>query len=658
LQKYVEAAKTLDAALGAISENRAASYQKALIYIHYAWLYRSQRKFSESFNYSKKAISAAPSDQNILAAYYLNIGRSLFASGYDISAIVWLEKAEKLLDAENVSSDKIETFRFLSLAWWSKLDYQNALKYAEQCVSLAEQSRFKYKHRRALFDLQTILSESGQERRAAQILARGLKLSEAENDSYQASIFLSSLLLHALDLNDETHASGYLNRLEKIDEKRQFTFEIKLGQAVIAAFQNQPEISDRIFAEIENEEKPSNYTPLYWKLVIAERNQDWVRFIKINQELLDLTTKDNFSSGLPKIHLNFARAYFHLNQPRPSVEHLEKSLQYIEEIRKSENHDLSLSLLENYHDAYRLLAQIKSENAQESFGLADFLKARLLRDRITNAAIKTRFSISPSVRKMLEDSSLKYFSDPSLTTEIEKNEKFVTNSTPDLNLSKPDLSTLDRIPNLNNTAIISYFFTLDKRLMAFVWEKNKPLKSIYLPVSEDEIESAAKEVHLKIKNFIFFKRDGKDLFDKLLKPLSLSAKHFVIVPDKHLWKIPFQALSPDGEKYLIEDKLVSYVPSVSILLDQLKNPKPTRRTIQVFANQSYDNQFLQYVNAEAVNVAGLFNSRPVLNATVADFQRLSDHADTLHFSMHAQVDNDQPLDSFLGSKQSGRTTAV
>ena len=437
LQKYGEAAKTLDSALEAISENRAASYQKALIYIHYAWLYRSQRKFSESFNYSKKAISAAPSDQYILAAYYLNIGRSLFAAGYDISAIVWLEKAEQLLEAESVSSDKIETYRFLSLAWWSKLDYQIALKYAEQCVSLAEHSRFKYKHRRALFDLQTILSESGQERRAAQLLESGLKLSEAENDSYQASIFLSSLLLHALDVNDETHASVYLNRLEKIDEKRQFSFEIKLGRAVIAAFQNQPEVSERIFAEIEDEEKPSNYTPLYWKLVIAERKQDWVRFIKINQELLDLTTKDNFRSGLPKIYLNFARAYYLLNQPRTSSEYLQKSLEYIEEIRNSENYNLSLSLSENYHDAYRLLAQIKSENTQESFELVDFLKARLLKDRIDNAAIKYQPVISPAARKTLEELSLKYIDDDRLAPDIEKNERLMTKAIPDLSLSKP-----------------------------------------------------------------------------------------------------------------------------------------------------------------------------------------------------------------------------
>jgi len=653
LQKYDEAANTLDAALEAISENKTAANQKALIYIHYAWLFRAQRKFSDSLAYSKKAVVAAPGNRYILAAHYLNTGRSLFASGYDMSAIVWLEKAEKLLESESVSSVKIETYRFLSLAWGSKLNYQTALKYAEKCVSLAEKSSFKYKHRQALFDLQTVLSDSGQEKRASQILEKGLKLSEAGNDLYQASIFLSSLLLHALDVGNVERASDYLNKLEKVDEKRQFTFEIKIGRAIIAAFQNQPVVSEKIFAEIEKEEKPSDYPPLYWKITIAEKSQDWNQFIKINQELLDLTTKDNFRSGLPKIYLNFAKGYFRLKQPQKSAEYLQKSLAYIEEIRKSENYNLSLGLSENYHDAYRLLTQIKFENPEESFELADFVKARLLKDRIDNAAIKYKSVISPTVRKTLEELSLKYIDDQSTASEIEGQEKLVTNAVPELNIPKPDLTELDKIPDFDNSAIVSYFFTLDKKLTAFVREKGKPIRITNLPVSETETDALAKTTQQKIKNFIFFKRDGKEIYDKLLKPLNLAANHLIIVPDKSLWKIPFQALSADGEKYLIEDKLISYASSVSVLLEQVKNPKPTRQTLQAFANPSYNNQFLQYVNAEATRVAAVYNSKPVQNATIADFKRNLEEADILHFSMHAQADSEQPLESFLAFRKDG-----
>lgn len=225
-----------------------------------------------------------------------------------------------------------------------------------------------------------------------------------------------------------------------------------------------------------------------------------------------------------------------------------------------------------------------------------------------------------------------------------------------MNFSKPNLNELDKIPELNDTAIVSYFFTLDKKLMAFVKEKGQPVRITFLNISEDETNALAKTVEQKIKNFIFFKRDGKEIYDKLLKPLNIGeARHLIIVPDKSLWKIPFQALSADGERYVIEDKLISYAPSVSILLEQIKNAKPNRRTLQAFANSSYNNQFLQYVNAESARVATIYGSKPVQNATVADFERNASNADILHFSMHAQVDSEQPLESFLAFKKSGAT---
>lgn len=199
-----------------------------------------------------------------------------------------------------------------------------------------------------------------------------------------------------------------------------------------------------------------------------------------------------------------------------------------------------------------------------------------------------------------------------------------------------------------------HFFTLDKKLLAFVWEKGKAVQTVELSISEDELEKLAAKTHQNIKTGVFFKRDGKAIYEKLLKPLALTSGHLIIVPDKALWKIPFQALSPDGEKYLIEEKLVSYAPSVSILLEQLKNPEPDRQSLQAFANSNYENRILQNVNAEAISVAEIYNSKPLLNATITDYERNSEQADILHFSMHAEVDNEQPLESFLGFRKFGK----
>jgi CHAT domain-containing protein len=654
LESYDNADATLNEALLEISRNENNSYQRAVIFGRFAWLLRSQRKFAESINYSTKALSIAPDNQEIRAEYYLNIGRILFSSGYDVSAIIWLEKAEKLLEEQKVSLAQLDVYRILSLAWSNKMNYPQALKYAEKRVSSAENSRFKHKYRQALFDWALVLSSTGQKQKEFAVLEKGLTLSLAANHSAQSSNYLSFLLLYSLYENDITKAEKYLRQLEKIDSPQQlFKFEILLGKAVISGFKGQREISNKLFAELDTM-KSSGFILPYWKIAVAEKNGDWKGVIKLSEGLLEITLKNNFREDLPDIYLNFAKAYFHLNQADKLLENLEKTISFIEEIRTTENNNLSLSLFETYHSAYRLLTQIKFDKPQESFETAEFLKARLLKDKINDSAVKSRLEFSPAIRRKLEELSTKFITDSSAATEIEKTESLITVQIPKLDLDKPKLDELEIIPDLDNKAIISYFFTLDKKLLAYVWEKGQPLKTVHLSVTENEIKTSAVNTLQKIKNQIYFKRDGKNLYDMLLKPLNIQAEHLIVVPDKSLWKIPFQALSSDGEKYLIEEKLISYSPSVSLLLQQLKNPKPNRRTLQAFANTSYDNRILRYVNAEATSVSEIYNSKPLINATIADFEQVSDQADILHFSMHAQVDNEQPLESFLEFRKIGK----
>jgi CHAT domain-containing protein/lipopolysaccharide biosynthesis regulator YciM len=654
LQKYNDAKSTLNEALQVLTRNEITASQKAQIYLILAWLWRAQYNSAKALEFGKKALAAAPNDRQVLGEYYLNIGRVLFSSGYDYSAIIWLEKAENIFKIEETNSAKLDTYRFLSLAWSSKLDYQKALGFSEKLISLGENTAFKFKYRQALFESSTILSITGQQQKTIAKLEKGLQLSIEQGNLFQGCLFLTSLVLNSLDENQVNKASEYLRKLERYNADNQFNFEIILGKAIISAFQGQSEASEKLFAQLEKMESSSEYLVPSWKLTIAERNKDWQKMIKLSEEILALTEKDNFRDGLPKIYLNFAKAYFELGQSQKSLEYLEKSISLVEEIRQSESSGLSLGILDTYHNAYRLLTQTKADKLKDSFELADFLKARLLKDRINNSANKAIPTISKEILQKLEALSLKYLEDQNVGSEIEKIEKSITAKMPELDLKKTDLSVLDNISDLDDSAVISYFFTLDKNLMVFVWEKGKSLRRVQLPISEDEVDQIAVKTQADIKNRVFFKRDGKAIYDKILAPLAISSKHLIIVPDKSLWKIPFQALSSDGEKYLIEERLISYAPSVAILLEQLKAPKPDRRTLQSFANSLFENRVLQNVNAEATTAAGIYNSQPIINATVNDFERISDKADILHFSMHAEVASDQPLDSFLGFRKFGK----
>lgn len=657
-ERYEQAADTLEK----YSRMVAGGFDhllKARMYFRASDLYRSERNFAEALRQSKKAVEAAPNDPEILAGYNHSIGRILFSSGYDFSAIIWLEKAEKLIESKATSPWQLSTYRFLSLAWSSKLNYPAALKYSEKFMSAAAGSRFKHTYLQSLFENATLLASIGQGRKAQATRERGLRLSLDNKNTYQAQKFLASLLLNALYEGDLANARRYLDQLNSLDKDGTFAFPAGIAQATLLGLTGQRETSEKLFRELEGTASRSPFILPSWKVTIAEKNKEWEQVIHHNRTLLDLALAQNFREDLPGIYLSLASAHFHLGQTGKSIEYLDKALSLVETIRTTDNQDLSLGLVETYHKAYRLLTQAKLERPAEAFETSDYLKARLLKDKINSSPMRASAVIDPDVRRKLESLSLDIV-DSGAASEIKKLEASLTTYIPEKVIPKPDFSELEKLPELENKAVVSYFFTLDERLLAFIWEKGKPVRSVYLPGSEDEIVADVKRTEQKIRNRIFFKRDGKELFDKLLRPFNISATHLIIVPDKQLWKIPFQALSPDGEKYLIEDTLVSYAPSVSLLIEQLKSPKASRRTLQALANSSYNNRILRYVDDESTSVSTMFNSRPVLNATTSDFRRLSDTSDMLHFSMHAQVDDDHPLDSFLGfrpvGKDNGRLT--
>lgn len=654
LGRFEEAESTIQKALQIVSESEAGPLQKSSIYFCASWLKRRQRQIPEAIAFSKQALSVNPNNSQIQGEFYLNIGRILFSQSFDVSAIIWLEKAEKLHSLQKLPVPVIsEVYRFLSHAWFNKGNLKNALFYSEKFVNSVEKTGLTYKFRQALSERGNLLSATGQKAKAYHHFKKGLESALKNEDSYYSRSFLNTIILNLLYDNDSVAAADYLPQLVKLDKDGEFSFEVDLIKAVLSKFAGKNAEAEQIFRDLEKRKKSSLFLLLSWKIIIAEKNREWEKLITLTQELTELAEKYQYRDELPRTHLLFAKAYFHLNQIEKAENHLEKSISLIEELRKFQDTNLSLGVSETYHDAYRLLTQIRFNNFQEAFALADLLKGRILKDRIENSPLRATSEISNELRQRLGELSSRFIDNQNVSIEIEDIEKNVTTKIPELKLEKPDLSILDKVTVLKNVAIISYFFTLDEKLLAFVWEKGKSLKAIELPVSESEVKIIAAKAHQDIKNGVFFKRDGRGIFDKLLKPLGLTSNHLIIVPDKSLWKIPFQALSSDGEKYLIEEKLISYAPSVSIMLEQLKASKPNRQTLQVFANSSFENKLLQYVNSEASTVAGIYNSKPIIKATAEDFSRVSDKFDILHFSMHAEVAGDQPLDSFLGFRKIG-----
>lgn len=661
LQKYDDAAITIEAALSDAKKAEFDANVLASVLFCKATLARVKQDFKAAAHLAREAFALAPHNRQVEIEYYLTIGRVLFSAGYDIAAIVWLEKAEKLFPLRPNSSRQLEVFRFLSLAWASKLNHAKAIAYAGKLVEFARNTEFRYQYRLALYDFATISNASGQPRKAQVLLERGFQLSLKEKNQYQSCLFLSSLLLNALYNGDVASAEKHLLILGQLDWDKRFSFEVLLGNAVIAGLKGQNELSKKYLTEIASVKNSSDHIVPYWKATIAEQTGNWGGVIEQNNLLLNLAERDNFREDLPGIYFKLARGYWSMGDTTSALAYAKKSSAMIDETRLGSEALISLSMQETYHSVYRLLADIaESENdIRKSLELSDNLKARVLKDRIENSALRRRPELKPELRQRAEDLSTRFIEGRIAEGELDRLERDATMTVSSKVDAKYGLGIND-LNRLSDTAIVSYTFSHKGELHAYVLESGSVVRVVKLTVTDREAELMATSVKQKIRDLIFFKKDGKEVFDRLLAPLSLKKTHIIIVPDKSLWNIPFHALSADGESYLIERTRISYSPSVSLLLDSLKNNVPVRKTAQVFANDTFQERHLPHVNQEAAKIGRIFEVKPLIGATPQQFISLSGHSDILHFSMHAKAESEDPLNSFLGFRptvsHNGRVT--
>jgi CHAT domain-containing protein len=156
--------------------------------------------------------------------------------------------------------------------------------------------------------------------------------------------------------------------------------------------------------------------------------------------------------------------------------------------------------------------------------------------------------------------------------------------------------------------------------------------------------------------------------NKLL-PIDLEARTVItIIPHGHLFSVPFAALLDGKDKYLVEKYPLNYAISLSLLkylqanktnvgttkqrrLLALVNPNPLPQS-----EEGYDSKLLPQLLKTAEyfpNIASFYtppNAREIFTGIEATNVALREHAasaDVLYFATHAEVNVDDPLNSFI-----------
>ncbi len=251
---------------------------------------------------------------------------------------------------------------------------------------------------------------------------------------------------------------------------------------------------------------------------------------------------------------------------------------------------------------------------------------------------------------------------------------------PELRAQRGDMVPIDvkaaagLLPD-DRSVIIEYGVSEDRTYLFVISNDNgKPvLKAHTVQIDSEKLAWRTEDFRSKLASGDLNVRSiGRELYDLLLGPARSQIgdkKNLIIVPDGPLWDLPFQALLPDKNRYLIEQSAISYAPSSTALAEMKKRDRPESRPrsdLIAFGNpaiatekagifgQSMDRRLGPLPEAERMattleQMYGPARSRILVGADAREeiAKRESSNYRIVQFAAHGVLNNTSPMYSYI-----------
>jgi CHAT domain-containing protein/Tfp pilus assembly protein PilF len=222
---------------------------------------------------------------------------------------------------------------------------------------------------------------------------------------------------------------------------------------------------------------------------------------------------------------------------------------------------------------------------------------------------------------------------------------------------------LDQVQALldNNTTLLSYWVTEDQTL-AFVVTKDS-LKTATLPISRTTLSTQIRGFRSFANINVAQPENAVALYHTLIAPIEdhLTTSHLTIIPHNVLHYLPFAALT-DGERYLVDDYTLSYLPSASVLpfIDAaseetagspliLGNPTTADYDASALVTERDELGPLPFAEEEAQAIARLYDTDALVRevATESIVREQAGASTLLHLAAHGVYNAVAPLQSLI-----------
>jgi len=407
--------------------------------------------------------------------------------------------------------------------------------------------------------------------------------------------------------------------------------------------------------------------------------KEFTRSLENLQKALEMAEKVNHASFIYLASSQIGNLLLETQRPSEAIPYYKKAIENIESTRSLlESEEFRSSFFEDKRGIYAGMigAHLQTRNPAVAFDYNERARSRAFLDILGSKvqlarggplleherALQARVSV---LQAMMAGQD----ADPSYSAQLRKelaeaqqayNEFLVKvrkENREQASLMNVEPLTLKQVQELLDPGVtmLEYFVV---RGAVFLWvvEKDR-LRFVRIPIARSEL--VAKVTSLRENIFQIGERErftgrSKELYKLLIEPAlpHVRGKELLIIPHDVLHYVPFQALlSPQG-KYLIQDYPVYYLSSASLMQFTRAKRRASGERVLVMGNPSLGDEAynLRFAEREAKEIATVYPQSAVYVRAEASKPRavsLSPKYDILHFAVHAEFSEEEPLSSAL-----------
>ena len=360
-----------------------------------------------------------------------------------------------------------------------------------------------------------------------------------------------------------------------------------------------------------------------------------------------------------------------------AISYYKQAINVIEQQRASINTEANkIGFVGDKQTVYGQLiaALFRTQRAAEAFEYMERAKARALVDLLAN---KDDFAVPKVAAKNVGELLASYRAADNealaqvpidLSKSIDSRQRnLVVQMKEELGAAAPELASLVSVSAtpvkliqdqlLPNEMIVEYYFH-GKHLYAVTLSASG---ARIAKMDADNLEELVRAFRLNLQEQgEEVTKPAQALYNKLLRPLEteMGSRSLLIVPHGFLHYVPFAALH-DGNNYLVQTRVLRYLPSASVLTYLKPSRTQSLDSILVLGNPDLGDSRLDLPNAEveARMIADILPGNELLvrkKATKTAFKQFAPNFHYLHIASHGQFNSDNAMSSRLLLARDGK----